>query len=104
MTIRSVSCALAADLAIALAVYSTVKNQPIPQSTVVVGEVGLGGEVRRVSAVARRLAEAKRLGFREAIIPAATDEELPTGIRILRVANLGDAVGLRDADPVDAPF
>ncbi|WP_040526322.1 DNA repair protein RadA [Gordonia paraffinivorans] len=94
----------AADLAIALAVYSTLTNKPIPQSTVVVGEVGLGGEIRRVSGVARRLAEAKRLGFREAIIPAATDEVLPKGIRVLRVATLGDAVHLRDSTPIDAPF
>ncbi|MBD0861828.1 DNA repair protein RadA [Gordonia sp. zg691] len=94
----------AADLAIALSVYSTLTGRPVPQSTVVIGEVGLGGEVRRVSAVARRLAEARRLGFREAIIPAATDEELPRGIKIVRVANLADAMARRAADPVSAPF
>ncbi|MDY6811222.1 MAG: DNA repair protein RadA, partial [Actinomycetota bacterium] len=48
----------ATDLAIALAIGSAVKNQPIPHNTVAIGEVGLAGEVRRVSAVARRVAEA----------------------------------------------
>ncbi|HQV20205.1 MAG TPA: DNA repair protein RadA, partial [Gordonia sp. (in: high G+C Gram-positive bacteria)] len=42
--------------------------------------------------IARRLAEAKRLGFARAIIPAGTDEKLPAGIRAMRVNNLGEAI------------
>ncbi|MGK2317337.1 DNA repair protein RadA [Gordonia rhizosphera] len=82
----------AADLAIALAVSSVLNNTPMPHTTVAIGEVGLAGEVRRVSAVARRVAEAKRLGFRHAIIPAGTDENLPSGIKITRVGDLHEAV------------
>ncbi|MFT4043064.1 MAG: DNA repair protein RadA [Gordonia sp. (in: high G+C Gram-positive bacteria)] len=81
----------AADLGIALAVDSAVSNKPIPRTTVAIGEVGLAAEIRRVSAVARRVAEAKRLGFRHAIVPAGTDEPLPEGIRISRVADLHEA-------------
>ncbi|MFT4201214.1 DNA repair protein RadA [Gordonia sp. (in: high G+C Gram-positive bacteria)] len=84
----------AADLAIAMAVGSVVKDVAIPFDTVVIGEVGLAGEVRPVSSLTRRVAEAKRLGFRHAVIPAAgaDREDLPKGIRISRVANLAEAV------------
>lgn len=83
----------AADLAIAMAVASVVEERPIPFHTVVIGEVGLAGEVRPVSALGRRVAEAKRLGFRHAVIPAARAdrEDLPDGIRITRVTNLDEA-------------
>ena len=83
----------AVDLAAAMAVASFVKRSPVPQDTVVIGELGLAGEVRRVTGIARRLAEAKRLGFARAIIPAGTDEKLPTGIRVTRVNDLGEAIG-----------
>ena len=54
----------AVDLAAALAVASFVKRSPIPQDTVVIGELGLAGEVRQVTGIARQLAEAKRLWLR----------------------------------------
>ncbi|HYZ53348.1 MAG TPA: DNA repair protein RadA [Streptosporangiaceae bacterium] len=57
------------DLAVALALASSVANLSIPAGVVAIGEVGLAGEVRRVSGVARRLAEAERMGFRRAIVP-----------------------------------
>lgn len=82
----------AADLAIALAVSSNITNRPVPQSLVAIGEVGLAGEVRRVTGLARRLAEAKRLGFTVAIIPAGTEEKLPRGIETVMVANLAQAI------------
>ncbi|MYR08446.1 DNA repair protein RadA [Gordonia sp. SID5947] len=94
----------AADLAIALSVSSVLDNTPIPHTTVAIGEVGLAGEVRRVSAVAKRVTEAKRLGFRHAIIPAGTDETLPSGIRVTRVGDLEQAVRAGLANMVDAPF
>ena len=72
----------AADLGIALAVNSFVTNKPTPRTTVAIGEVGLAGEVRRVSAVGRRVAEAKRLGFTHAIIPAGSDDPLLSLIHI----------------------
>ena len=84
----------AADLAIAMAVASVQEGKAIPFHTVVIGEVGLAGEVRPVSALGRRVAEAHRLGFRHAVIPAARAdrEDLPAGIRITRVTNLGEAL------------
>ena len=57
------------DLAICLAVASSLLNQVIDRKTIVLGEVGLGGEVRNVSKLEQRLAEAEKLGFTKAIIP-----------------------------------
>ena len=94
----------AVDLATALAISSTVQKVVIPHSTVAVGEVGLAGEVRRVTSVARRVAEAKRLGFRHAIVPAGTTEKLPSGIRISRVGDLASAIRVATLSVVDAPF
>lgn len=94
----------AADLAIALSVASVMDNTPVPHTTVAIGEVGLAGEVRRVSAVARRVAEAKRLGFRHAIIPAGSDEKLPQGITVTRVSDLQQAVRAALTKVTDAPF
>jgi DNA repair protein RadA/Sms len=60
----------AADLAIAVAIASATMNRPVSRSLVTIGEVGLAGELRRVPGTDRRLAEAARLGFTEAIVPA----------------------------------
>lgn len=81
----------ACDLALAIAVASGSKDRPIPAGTVVLGEVGLAGEVRRVSGVARRVAEAARLGFTRAVVPVDSGE-LPKGLRAIEVANVGDAL------------
>jgi DNA repair protein RadA/Sms len=58
------------DLAVALAIASTIVNLSVPADVVAIGEVGLAGEVRRVPGLARRVAEAHRLGFRRALVPA----------------------------------
>jgi DNA repair protein RadA/Sms len=60
----------AADLAVAAALVSSVRNRPAPSDALFLGEVGLGGEVRPVGGMDRRLAEAGRLGFRRAFVPA----------------------------------
>src|ERR1700729_1468740 len=60
------------DLAVALALASAVVNLSVPGSVVAIGEVGLAGEVRRVTGVQRRLAEAERMGFRLGIVPAGS--------------------------------
>lgn len=62
----------AADLAVALAIASALKNVSIPQKTVVFGEVGLGGEIRRVPFDEKRRAEAKRFGYTNIIAPPET--------------------------------
>lgn len=61
----------AADLGVVAAVASNVKNRPIPPETVLLGEVGLGGEVRAVRQLEQRLKEAAKLGFSRAVVPAA---------------------------------
>lgn len=62
----------AADLAVALAIASAARDIALPGGWVVLGEVGLAGEIRRVTSAARRLAEAERLGFTTAIVPPNT--------------------------------
>jgi DNA repair protein RadA/Sms len=57
------------DLAIAMALTSAALNAPLPADVIALGEVGLAGELRPVPAVAQRLTEAARLGFRTAIVP-----------------------------------
>jgi DNA repair protein RadA/Sms len=74
----------------------------LPTDVVACGEVGLGGELRQVGHTARRLAEAARLGFRRAIVPASAPEP-PPGLQVSRVGTLADAiVGLRLAE--SGPF
>lgn len=65
------ACEPAADLAVCLALASSWSGQPLPPSLVAVGEVGLGGELRRVGGTAKRLSEAGRLGFGQALVPVA---------------------------------
>jgi DNA repair protein RadA/Sms len=59
----------ASDLAVVAALSSTLRDVPLPSDAMFVGEVGLGGEVRPVGGMERRLAEAERLGFRQAFLP-----------------------------------
>ena len=68
-----------ADLGVLLALASAHLGQPLPDGMVVYGEVGLGGEVRRVRGAGRRLAEAARLGFGLALVPDITVGALPAG-------------------------
>src|SRR5947207_2516188 len=67
----------AADLAVLLAVYSSLKNKPLEQRSLVFGEVGLAGEIRPVLRGQERLREAAKLGFRRALIPAANKPKQP---------------------------
>ncbi|WP_244875661.1 DNA repair protein RadA [Winogradskya consettensis] len=85
-----------ADLAMALAVASGALNLAMAPHLVAIGEVGLTGEVRRVGAVGRRLAEASRLGFRFALVPPgcgpAEGDTPPKGMRVVEVGDLQSAV------------
>ncbi|RBM22059.1 DNA repair protein RadA [Streptomyces sp. PT12] len=81
----------AADLAVALALASAASDTPLPQNLVAIGEVGLAGEVRRVTGVQRRLAEAARLGFTQALVPADSGDR-PPGMRVREVADIGEAL------------
>lgn len=86
----------ATDLAVALATWSSLHEKPLPAKTVVIGEVGLAGELRRVPGVERRLAEAARLGYKQAIVPAGSEAKV-AGMRVKEVATLGQAIALVDA-------
>jgi DNA repair protein RadA/Sms len=81
----------AADLAIALAMASAVTEVSMPPGLVVCGEIGLAGELRAVAQTARRLAEAQRLGFTHALVPASAPDG-PAGLKLKRVSSLGEAV------------
>ncbi|HUI03013.1 MAG TPA: DNA repair protein RadA [Acidimicrobiales bacterium] len=83
----------AADLALALAVASAVAERALPADLVAFGEVGLGGEIRQVPHAPRRLAEAARVGFRHALVPASCPDG-PAGMEVVHVRTLADAVGL----------
>jgi DNA repair protein RadA/Sms len=78
------------DLAVALAVAGAQLGRPTDPETVVIGELGLGGEVRQVPQASRRLGEAQRLGFRAAIVPRSTPDV--RGMTLLRVADLKEAL------------
>lgn len=74
----------AGDLAVAMALASSVYDRPVPADAVFVGELGLGGEIRPVGQVERRLAEAARMGFATAYLaPRAIPRTLPSGIRVV---------------------
>ena len=82
----------AADLAIALAALSAVADKPVPVGTIAIGEIGLAGEIRSVTGISRRLSEAARLGFTRAIVPMGTDVKAPSGLTLLPVANVREAL------------
>lgn len=78
----------AADLALALAITSARRDIALPADVVVLGEIGLAGEVRRVAGIDRRLAEAARLGFAHALVPPDSGTP-PAGMRITEVRDIG---------------
>lgn len=81
----------ATDLAVALATWSSLHDTPLPAKTVVVGEVGLAGEIRRVPNLGRRLQEAARMGYTNAIVPAGEEIDVD-GMAVRHVSTLGEAL------------
>jgi DNA repair protein RadA/Sms len=83
----------AADLGLAVAVASALRDRPADPRTVFVGELGLGGELRRVQRIAARLKEAERLGFERAVVPSASLSDLNgTALEVSGVASLREAL------------
>ena len=80
-----------ADVAVSLALASAITGMPLRAGLVACGEVGLGGELRQVAHTQRRLAEAARLGFDEAVVPMSSPDA-PPGLRLHRVGSLADAI------------
>jgi DNA repair protein RadA/Sms len=78
------------DLAVCASIISSLLNQTIDRKTIILGEVGLGGEVRNVGKLSERLSEAEKLGFTRAIIP---DCDIKTGkIKLKEVKNINEVV------------
>ena len=91
----------AADLSTAVAVASAWKQRDVPTDLVAIGELGLAGELRRVRDLPQRLAEAARLGFRGAIVPAESHRETGAvrrvdGLKVVSVADVDSALRLLD--------
>jgi DNA repair protein RadA/Sms len=84
----------AADLAVALALVSSYRNLPADPDLVLIGEIGLSGELRSVSQLDRRLVEAVKLGFHRAIIPSTTQGSTIDSLKINTVRSLIDVVDL----------
>ncbi len=93
----------ALDLAVALAITASARDQALPADTLVCGEVSLLGEVRPVRGLDRRLREAARLGFRRALIPGAVGTgngaPVPDDLELVRVGTLREAIDAAFASP-----
>ena len=90
----------ATDLAVMLAIISSLRSRPLPGKLVVFGEVGLAGEIRPAPRGQERLKEAAKLGFTRALIPAAnTPKQAIGGMEIIAVSRVEEAVeSLRSVD------
>ena len=88
----------AGDLALTLAVASSVADRPLPPRLVAIGEVGLGGEVRAVPQLERRLAEARRVGLSAAVVPRRWDGP-DHGLHLHRVGSVTEAVAVLESTP-----
>lgn len=83
----------AADLAVLLAIVSSLRNRPLPRRLAVFGEVGLAGEIRPAPRGQERLKEAAKLGFNIAIIPKANaPKQAPDGMRVILVERIDEAI------------
>ena len=90
----------AADLGLALSILSNDREVPLPDGMVVIGELGLAGEVRRVGQLERRLSEAARHGFTRALIPAGVKTGRPAGLEVVEVRTLADAMSAAFSSPI----
>jgi DNA repair protein RadA/Sms len=90
----------AADLGLALSILSNQINRPLPDGLVVIGELGLAGEVRRVGQLERRLSEAARHGLARALIPAGVKAGRPSGLEVIEVRTLAEAISAAFPSPI----
>ena len=86
----------AADLSVVIAAASAAQDKPVSDLLAAVGEVGLTGEIRSVGQLSQRLAEIRRLGFTQCIIPRSGTKDLmiPDGLELLRVKNVREAIAV----------
>jgi DNA repair protein RadA/Sms len=90
----------AADLGLALSIYSNTRDSPLPDGLVAIGELGLAGEVRRVGQLDRRLQEAARHGLTRALIPAGSKAGRPAGLDVVEVRTLAEAISAAFSSPM----
>ena len=91
---RLSDCAVRFLLAAVLALASSFRDRPVPNALAAIGEVGLSGELRAVSALGQRLAEVQRLGFHKCLIPKRVQGKLtvPEELELIRVSNIREAM------------
>jgi DNA repair protein RadA/Sms len=85
----------AADLGVAAAVASSLRNRPVAPGTAAVGEIGLAGEIRAVTQAPRRIREAAQMGFTRCLVPAGNidpNEPAPEGCEVVGVRTIGEAL------------
>jgi DNA repair protein RadA/Sms len=84
----------ASDLAVCAALVSSLRNLPVDSNTLVLGEVGLAGEVRAVNQIEPRLAEAAKMGFKRVVLPKGSAKRLEAKkLELVGVETLGEALG-----------
>ena len=81
----------ALDLAVVTAIISSSSDKKLPIGTTVLGEIGLGGEIRPINKLSQRLKEAERLGFKQAIIPAGEVKGIK--MELIRIKNINELLG-----------
>jgi len=82
----------AGDLAVISALVSSLLDKPLPDETVFLGEVGLGGEVRTVAKIKQRLAEIQKLGFAKVFRPVSNNIEEPSSLKVHQVADVQGSI------------
>ncbi|MBE6891933.1 MAG: DNA repair protein RadA [Ruminococcaceae bacterium] len=82
----------AADLAVAIALASGLKDFIIPEDTMIIGELGLAGEIRAVTSLERRVTEARNLGFKRCLVPSRNKIDFHSPIEIIQADNVRDAL------------
>ena len=83
-----------ADLGLILAIASSFRNKVVPHNVLAVGEVGLTGEIRAVNSIEKRINEAAKLGFETCIVPKGSSPDKPSGINILEVSTVREALAI----------
>jgi len=85
----------AADAAIVLALVSSMRDIPVPENVIAMGELGLAGEFRAVSGIEQRFSESRRLGFTTIAIPKrSTIKDIPADVEVVRLSSMYDALRL----------
>jgi DNA repair protein RadA/Sms len=84
----------AVDLGMAVSIVSSLRDRPVDPEAVAIGEIGLGGEIRTVSQVEKRVAEAAKLGFSRCILPRNNARSIPArgGIELVEILSVEQAI------------